>query len=405
MRWSFIAGPWRNWAPSPMPAAILRSKKASGGHGREIVTYIVDRNINYTNVCNVYCKFCAFYRTEKDDDHYVLSFEQIDQKLDELTAAGGVQILMQGGHHPKLGIHVVYRFAASHPRKISAHQHSWIQPAGVPAFCRSGAGSRLIGASRSVELTRGEVEKLVVDGFFPLVGADEHARPGRAGIVEFGLPQRERCAITRQLASFLQQHATAARAALGQADADTGAPAAGTLAIPDTLLLNGGVFRADALARRLAQTLERWRGAPPRVLHNDNPDVAVARGGVAYALGRRAARPSSAAVRRAAISSCWTSHRKKRKTGAGPARDLHLAARQRPRQGNPADRTHLRAAPRQAGALPPRLVDSRSGPAAATWRTGRFERGDWCACRPSPPCCARDRRGKSARSPCNWRRR
>lgn len=75
---------------------------AYNGNGNEIVTYIVDRNINYTNVCNVYCKFCAFYRTEKDEDHYVLSFEQIDQKLDELSAAGGVQVLMQGGHHPKL---------------------------------------------------------------------------------------------------------------------------------------------------------------------------------------------------------------------------------------------------------------------------------------------------------------
>src|SRR5213076_167140 len=72
------------------------------GDGNEIVTYIVDRNINYTNVCNVYCKFCAFYRTETDADHYVLSREQLDQKLDELSAAGGVQILMQGGHHPKL---------------------------------------------------------------------------------------------------------------------------------------------------------------------------------------------------------------------------------------------------------------------------------------------------------------
>ncbi|MDQ3115180.1 MAG: dehypoxanthine futalosine cyclase, partial [Verrucomicrobiota bacterium] len=48
-------------------------------HGREIVTYIIDRNINYTNVCNVYCKFCAFYRTEKDEDHYVLTHEQFDQ--------------------------------------------------------------------------------------------------------------------------------------------------------------------------------------------------------------------------------------------------------------------------------------------------------------------------------------
>jgi len=80
-----------------------RAKRSSyNGLGNQIVTYIVDRNINYTNVCNVYCKFCAFYRTEKDEDHYVLSLEQIDQKLDELSVAGGVQILMQGGHHPKL---------------------------------------------------------------------------------------------------------------------------------------------------------------------------------------------------------------------------------------------------------------------------------------------------------------
>ena len=74
------------------------------GKGNDIVTYIVDRNINYTNVCNVYCKFCAFYRTERDADHYVLTREEIDQKIDELVAIGGIQILMQGGHHPKLGI-------------------------------------------------------------------------------------------------------------------------------------------------------------------------------------------------------------------------------------------------------------------------------------------------------------
>src|SRR6202162_3198129 len=78
--------------------------EAFGGRGNQIVTYIVDRNINYTNVCNVYCKFCAFYRTERDSDHYVLSHDDIDQKIDELVAIGGIQILMQGGHHPKLGI-------------------------------------------------------------------------------------------------------------------------------------------------------------------------------------------------------------------------------------------------------------------------------------------------------------
>jgi cyclic dehypoxanthinyl futalosine synthase len=82
----------------------LAKAEAFHGRGNEIVTYIVDRNINYTNVCNVYCKFCAFYRTERDADHYVLSHEEIDQKIDELLSIGGIQILMQGGHHPKLGI-------------------------------------------------------------------------------------------------------------------------------------------------------------------------------------------------------------------------------------------------------------------------------------------------------------
>ncbi len=72
------------------------------GRGNEIVTYIVDRNINYTNICNVYCKFCAFYRVEKDADAYVISLEELDRKVEETLAQGGTQILLQGGHHPKL---------------------------------------------------------------------------------------------------------------------------------------------------------------------------------------------------------------------------------------------------------------------------------------------------------------
>jgi len=73
-------------------------------HPNRVVTYIIDRNINYTNVCDVYCTFCAFMREERDDDSYVLTPEQVGEKLKELVAIGGVQVLMQGGHHPKLGI-------------------------------------------------------------------------------------------------------------------------------------------------------------------------------------------------------------------------------------------------------------------------------------------------------------
>jgi len=80
----------------------LAKAKAYGGRGNEIVSFNVDRNINYTNVCNVYCKFCAFYRTEKDLDSYVITKDEMDQKIAETLALGGTQILMQGGHHPKL---------------------------------------------------------------------------------------------------------------------------------------------------------------------------------------------------------------------------------------------------------------------------------------------------------------
>lgn len=80
----------------------LAKAAAYAGRGNEIITYIVDRNINYTNVCNVYCKFCAFYRVESDPDAYVISLPELDRKIEETLAQGGTQILLQGGHHPKL---------------------------------------------------------------------------------------------------------------------------------------------------------------------------------------------------------------------------------------------------------------------------------------------------------------
>jgi len=73
-------------------------------HPKKITTFIVDRNINYTNICWVDCKFCAFYRDFKDEDAYILSYEEIDKKIDELLKIGGTQILFQGGVHPKLKI-------------------------------------------------------------------------------------------------------------------------------------------------------------------------------------------------------------------------------------------------------------------------------------------------------------
>ena len=76
----------------------VRARKHPGG----LVTYIIDRNVNYTNVCVAKCNFCAFYRPVGAADGYVLGFEEIFRKIDETIAVGGVQLLLQGGHNPDL---------------------------------------------------------------------------------------------------------------------------------------------------------------------------------------------------------------------------------------------------------------------------------------------------------------
>jgi cyclic dehypoxanthinyl futalosine synthase len=78
----------------------LADGERAARHPDGVVTYIVDRNINYTNVCVADCAFCAFYRRPKHREAYVLSFEEIGRKIDEAKAIGAVQILMQGGHNP-----------------------------------------------------------------------------------------------------------------------------------------------------------------------------------------------------------------------------------------------------------------------------------------------------------------
>src|SRR3954462_1353367 len=83
-----------------MAADEIRQQK----NDPEIVTYIIDRNINYTNVCNVVCTFCAFYRRPGKPDTYVHSIEEIEKRIDETIALGGTGVLMQGGLHPDFNI-------------------------------------------------------------------------------------------------------------------------------------------------------------------------------------------------------------------------------------------------------------------------------------------------------------
>ncbi|PYR50051.1 MAG: dehypoxanthine futalosine cyclase [Acidobacteria bacterium] len=88
-------------APTPLLGRLADAVRARK-HPDRIVTYIIDRNVNYTNVCVAKCAFCAFYRPVGSADGYVLGFDELFHKIDETIAVGGVQLLLQGGHNPDL---------------------------------------------------------------------------------------------------------------------------------------------------------------------------------------------------------------------------------------------------------------------------------------------------------------
>ncbi|HEY1697757.1 MAG TPA: Hsp70 family protein [Polyangiaceae bacterium] len=130
-------------------------------------------------------------------------------------------------------------------------------------------GAKLVGATRTARIARDEAERIVLEGFLPLVPADARPQRARGALVAFGLPYERDVAITRHVAAFLARHLPAGSA-------------------PNAVLLNGGVFRASRIAGRLVEALGEWRGHQPvERLPDADPDLAVARGAVAYALARR----------------------------------------------------------------------------------------------------------------------
>lgn len=139
-----------------------------------------------------------------------------------------------------------------------------------------GGGSRLIGGSRSTQLTRDEVRQIALDGFFPLSGLNDLPDRKRSGIVEFGLPYAAEPAVSKHIAGFLKLHQYAASEALN-----------GQGYVPDALLLNGGVFRSQPITQRTLELLKSWREKPPVLLENQHPELSVALGAVSYAIARR----------------------------------------------------------------------------------------------------------------------
>lgn len=150
-------------------------------------------------------------------------------------------------------------------------------------------GSKLVGGSLRAELTRAEVESVLVDGFFPVVERDARpqSRP-RGALAQMGLPYAQDAAITRHLAAFLSRQIGATER-LGGFTRTT--PSAASFLHPTALLVNGGVLKSPVLAARVVDVLQRWLqadgGRPLRVLEGADLDLAVARGAAYYAYVRR----------------------------------------------------------------------------------------------------------------------
>ncbi|EPV1124885.1 Hsp70 family protein [Vibrio harveyi] len=145
-----------------------------------------------------------------------------------------------------------------------------------------GSGSKLLGGTKSIGLSKQEVHQIALDGFFPLSDFSEVPDKRRSAVVEFGLPYVADPAVSKHVAEFLTQHQQVARAALGIEDDKQNA-------IPVGLLLNGGVFNSELVTERVTTLLSDWRGAPVTVLDNPHPDWSVALGAVAFGKARRGA--------------------------------------------------------------------------------------------------------------------
>jgi molecular chaperone DnaK (HSP70) len=138
-----------------------------------------------------------------------------------------------------------------------------------------GRGRKVVGGTLRTEIGRDDVERTLIDGFFPACGIDEGPQPQRrTGLQELGLPYASDPAITRHLAAFLRRH---------------GADVESAAARPTAILFNGGAMRAAKLRQRLLGVVNGWFGGAdaPRVLGGADPELAVARGAAYYGLARR----------------------------------------------------------------------------------------------------------------------
>ena len=208
-------------------------------------------------------------------EHLILGGDNLDLALAHHLESR----LVGGGKLSANNWSLLVRIACTVKEKLLADDAPERMTVSIP-----GVGSKLIGGAKQIEVTRDEIEQLLVDGFMPLVPIDAQPSRQQSGVREFGLPYAADHAITRYLARFLTAHQ--------HTGSHSEAEIANDSPIPDIVLLNGGMFEAGKMQRRLLDQLNQWvvdantqvRGT---LLDNKRLDLAVARGAAYYGMVRQ----------------------------------------------------------------------------------------------------------------------
>jgi molecular chaperone DnaK (HSP70) len=209
-------------------------------------------------------------------DHLILGGDNFDLALAQHLE----QRFTKGGKLPPRQWDVLLRLARQLKEEMLADPSPAERTVSLPS-----TGSKLIGGSSALTVTRDEVRQVLIEGFAPQIPLTEKPSPRRSGFQEFGLPYANDAAITRYLAAFLTAHRHVALD-------DVALPAGQDPARPDVLLFNGGAFLSKVLQQRIVDTVTGWFSTAtqpwqPVVLENDRLELAVARGAAYYGMVRR----------------------------------------------------------------------------------------------------------------------
>lgn len=209
-------------------------------------------------------------------DHLILGGDNFDLALAQHLE----QRFTKGGKLPPRQWDVLLRAARQLKEEMLADPSPDERTVSLPS-----TGSKLIGGSTSLAVTRDEVRQVLIEGFSPRVALSDKPAARRSGFQEFGLPYATDAAITRYLAAFLTAHRNVALD-------DVSLPDGQDPARPDVLLFNGGAFLSKVLQQRIVDIVTDWFSTPekpwqPIVLENDRLELAVARGAAYYGMVRR----------------------------------------------------------------------------------------------------------------------